>query len=132
MKSATFIVETEAHRGYAIRYMEREALPFQVEIGPAKEQRSITANARLWLLHTMAAEHTGYSPEEMHEFSLCRYFGYTEIEVKDLFTGEILMKRVPRERSSTKDRAKFAQFMEATEIWYGNELGCWLPAGEYA
>src|SRR5690606_13027905 len=42
--------------------------PWDITIEPHKQQRSNTQNARLWALHTRAAEHTGYSPEEMHEF----------------------------------------------------------------
>lgn len=79
------------------------------------------------MLHTAASEVTGYGKDEMHEEALCKHFGYTEVERKDLLTGEILTKRIPLKRSSTRDKKEFAEFMEATETWYGSEFGVWLP-----
>lgn len=128
----TFQVETEQQQEFLSKFVLRQPLPFQALLGPLREKRSTTANARLWALHTMAGNHLGYSAEEMHEFALCRHFGYTEQERTDLLTGEITKVRVPMKRSSTRDKKEFAEFMEATEIWYGEEFGCWLPAMEPA
>jgi hypothetical protein len=127
-----FQVETEQQREHLSRFVLRQPVPFQAQLGPLRRKRSNTANARLWLLHTMAGNHLGYSAEEMHEFALCRHFGYTEKERTDVLTGEITVQRIPNKRSSTRDTKEFAEFMEATEIWYGEEFGCWLPAMEAA
>lgn len=78
------------------------------------------------MLHTAASEVTGYTPDEMHEEALCKHYGYTEQERKDLFTGEIVIKRVPLKRSSTRDTKEFAKFSEFVENWYGSEFGVWL------
>ena len=126
MEERTFYVESDKQHALMCGFVLKQRAPYQLIIGPIQEQRSPTANARLWLLHTAASEHTGHSKEEMHEFALCRHFGYTEKEVKDLFTGEISSKRIPNKRSSTRNKAEFAAFMEATEIWYGSEFGVWL------
>jgi hypothetical protein len=128
MNRRTFDVETEQQREYLGRWIGRQVPPFHVEVGPILVQRTITQNARLWLLHTMAAEHLGYSPEEMHEFALCRHFGFTEKEVVDPLTGEVLQKRTPNKRSSARSKEEFRAFMDATEAWYGTEFGCWLPS----
>jgi len=121
-----FHVETEKQKEFIVGFLDRQFLPFQVVLGPIREQRSLAQNARLWLLHTAAGQITGYTPDEMHEEALCKHFGYTEVERKDLFTGEITTKRVPLKRSRTRDKKEFAEFMEATEIWYGSEFGVWL------
>lgn len=126
MNDRIFYVEDEKQRGYLLGHVGKIPLPFCASTGPLREQRSISANARLWLLHTAASDYTGYTKDEMHEHALCKHFGYVEKQVKDLFTGEILTKRVPLKRSSTRDKKEFAQFMEATEIFYGTELGVWL------
>jgi hypothetical protein len=126
----TFDVETEQHREHLSKFVLRRPLPFQALLGPLRKKRSTTANARLWLLHTMAGNHLGYSPEEMHEHALCHHYGYTEHELMDPLTGEIVTKRVPNERSSNKNTKEFAEFMFQTETWYGEEFGCWLPAQE--
>ena len=98
-------------------------LVWQIQVARWRKQRSVTANARLWKLHTLAAEHTGYSPAEMHEHALCRFYGFTERELTDPFTGEIVTKRIPLTRSSDKDTKAFAAFMESTEIWFIEEFG---------
>jgi len=128
----TFHVETEQQAEFLSRFVMRQHLPFQAQLGPLRRKRSTTANARLWALHKMAGDHLGYSAEEMHEFALCRHFGFTEKERTDVLTGEITMQRIPNKRSSTRDTKEFAEFMDKTEIWYGEEFGCWLPSMEPA
>lgn len=99
---------------------------WEVLIQRHRKKRGLGANARLWLLHTKAAEHTGYSPEEMHEFALARHFGFTEKQVVCPFTGEIEVKRIPLKRSSSRDTKEFAAFMEETESWYIATFGVFL------
>lgn len=130
MSERLYIVEDAKQVEYLCAQIKRRPVPFQAVVGPVRKPRTLSQNSRLWLLHTAASEVTGYTPEEMHEESLCKHYGYSEVERKDLFTGEIRMKRIPLKRSSQRERAEFAKFMEATEIWYGSEFGCWLPVGE--
>lgn len=99
---------------------------WEVLIQPHRKKRGITANARLWALHTKAANHTGYSAEEMHEFALARHFGFTEKEVVDPLTGELETKRIPLKRSSSRDTKEFAEFMAETESWYITTFGVFL------
>lgn len=106
--------------------------PHEVIVRPFIEKRGVNANARLWALHTLAAEATGYSPEEMHEHALARHYGYTEKQVVDPFTGEVVKKRIPLQRSSAQNRKKFAEFMEATEAWYIQEFGVFLDQRDAA
>lgn len=99
---------------------------WEVSIQPHRKKRGPNANGRLWALHTLAANHTGYSPEEMHEHALCRHFGFDEKQVIDPLTGEIEMKRIPLKRSSSRDTKEFAEFMEQTESWYISAFGVFL------
>ena len=89
-------------------------------VEPWHARRTISQNARLWKLHQLASEATGYQPEELHEMALCRHFGSEEIEVG----GQRYIR--PLKRSSTRDKKEFGAFMEATEAWYVAELGVWL------
>lgn len=123
MKS--FLIQTSDQRDRLKQYLDKRELPCQVEVGEPRKQRSDTANARLWLLHEMASKETGYTPEEMHEEALIRHFGYTEKLMPGGWT-----KRVPLKRSSTREPKEFSEFMEATEIWYASEFGCWLGQEE--
>jgi len=97
-----------------------EAHDVRVEVERWHDKRSTSANARLWLLHTKAAEVTGHSAEEMHEFALARYFGSEEVKI-----GNVILTR-PLKRSSALNTKEFAQFMEATEAWYISEFGVWI------
>lgn len=126
----TFVVEQEKQVEFLCGFLRRQVVPFQAIVGSVRKQRSLTQNNRLWALHTLAGEVTGYTPDEIHEEALCKHFGYTEQERKDLFTGEITMKRIPLKRSSQREKAEFAKFMDATEMWYGSEFGVWLPPME--
>jgi hypothetical protein len=96
--------------------------PWLMTVEPWRETRSHTQNARLWALHTLASQVTGYAPEEMHELMLCRFFGFEDVT----FGG--IKRQVPLKRSSTRDKKEFAEFMEATESFYISELGVWLGA----
>lgn len=101
-------------------FLGKQDLPLNVEVREHVPKRSNNANRRLWALHTLAADVTGYSPEDMHEFSLCRFFGFSEQTI-----GKIT-RRVPIKRSSQRDKTEFAKFMESTEEWYATDFGCWL------
>lgn len=97
------------------------AKPWEIILRPYIGKRTETQNARLWKLHSLAAEVTGYTVEELHEEALIRFFGHAE---KKMPSGWI--KRVPLKRSSQRDKKEFGAFMEATEAFYVSELGVWL------
>lgn len=121
MINRVFQVETAQQQEYLSRFVLKQPVPFQVEVGPIKEARSLTQNARLWKLHSLAAEVTGCSPARMHEDMLAEHFGYTE---KRLPSGDL--ERIPLKRSSTRDKKEFGAFMEFVESFYGQQLGVWL------
>ena len=128
----TVILDSPERVAYAQRMIGKLPLDkvWDCRIEPHHEKRSLKANARLWALHAKAAAHTGYSPDEMHEFALQRYFGYSEVPVTDPITGAGLTKRVALKRSSVRNAGEFGEFMEATEAWYVSEFGVFLGDDE--
>lgn len=118
--SRSFVIETTDQRERLFSFLKARDLPFQVEYGPVREQRSLSQNNRLWALHALASKETGYEPGEMHELMLCRHFGTQELD----FAG--VRRVVPLKRSSTRDKAEFREFLEAVETFYASELGVWL------
>jgi hypothetical protein len=123
MQERRFLLDTPAHRDNAARYVGRIPVEdgiVELVVRPYVARRSVTANARLWALHAKAAEVTGHSAEEMHEFALMRHFGTREIQVAGI------TRTVPLKRSSGLDRREFGAFMEATEAWYIEAFGAWL------
>lgn len=120
----TFVLQTPDQRERFVSFLAKRDLPLQVDIGPVREHRTVSQNSRLWALHKLASDHTGYSTEEMHELMLVRFFGSKEIDI----SGHRLT--VPLKRSSTRDKAEFREFLESVETFYASELGVWLGKDE--
>ena len=121
----TIIVDRPQRRDYAIKVLSKlpveDGEVWDVVIGRHIARRSLTQNARLWLLHTAAAKHVGCSPDDLHEDRLCAVFGYTEVKLP---SGVI--KQVPLRRSSDLNKKEFGEFMEQVEAFYISELSVFL------
>ena len=126
MTERRFQITDDLQRQRLKQFIDRRELPFQAEIGPLKEPRSLSQNARLWALHTLAAAVTGYTPEEMHELMLCKFFG-----TKEIACGGVT-RTVPLKRSSARDKGEFRAFLENVENFYAADLGVWLGMDEIA
>ena len=122
MTERQFILRNEFVRKNVIAYLEKLDIKTAIEVlvRPFIEKRSLDQNARLWKLHELAAEHTGHAAEEMHEFSLMRYFGTKEISIGQL------VRLIPLKRSSQRNKKEFRDFMESTEAWYISDFGVYL------
>lgn len=120
MSERTFRIEDDLQRQRLQQFISARKLPFQVDVGPIREQRTIPQNSRLWALHQLAASATGYTPDEMHELMLCKFFGTKEIEVGGL------RRTVPAKRSSARNKDEFREFLDSVENFYASELGVWL------
>ena len=92
--------------------------PVRITLDEYVDKRTSDQNARLWKLHTLAANEVGVSAEDMHEEMLCQHYGYTEIRLP---SGRI--KNVPLKRSSQRNKKEFSLFMEFCEAFYATELG---------
>lgn len=125
-----FVLKNERQAALAITAVQklevRAKKPWVVTIEPHFEKRTTQANARLWALHALMANHVGVTPAEMHEEALCRYFGYREVQIGPF------IRRVPLQRSRMQDKATFQAFLFATEAWYLEEFGVYLPEREGA
>lgn len=119
----TWVIETEQQRDRLALYLARIPVtqPQQVTIADHIEKRSSEQNARLWKLHSLAAEVVGCGAEEMHEEMLCEHFGAHEVKMP---SGAI--RRVPVKRSSARNKREFSAYMEFVEAFYADKLGVWL------
>jgi hypothetical protein len=123
METRSFQIENEDQHRKLLLFIKGRTPPYQVDVGPIREQRSLSQNSLLWKLHTLVAAATGNTVEDMHEEALCRYFGYNEVKMP---TGWI--KRVPLKRSSAREKKEFSLFLQSTEAWYASEFGIWLDS----
>lgn len=122
MNERRYIVTTQRQVENVSRFLKGLELskPLELIVREYIEQRTTNQNSRLWSLHALASEVTGYRPDDLHELALKRFFGTKEVKVGD----DVLV--VPLKRSSMRDKKEFAAFMEATEQFYIEHLGVWL------
>ena len=132
MSAARIVVlDSEDRREYLLRLLARIKIDppkvrWDVSIAEHVDRRSNEQNKRLWALHTLASEITGYTPEEMHELCLCQHYGFSEHEAKNPFTGEIQLMKTPLKRSSQRDKKEFRKFLDFVEDYYVANLGVFL------
>lgn len=123
-ETRSFQIENDDQHRKLASFLRSRVPPYQVDFGPIRQQRSLSQNSRLWALHTLAAQETGHSPEELHELMLCKFMGTKEIEVAGI------RRTVPLKRSSTREKQEFRQFLDNVENFYASELGVWLGKDE--
>lgn len=104
--------------------MRTRVPPYQCDVGPVREQRTLPQNSRLWALHQLASKETGYTPDELHELMLCKFFGTKEVELGGV------KRTVPAKRSSAREKQEFREFLDNVENFYASELGVWLGKEE--
>jgi len=126
MQPALYILDTPEKRERCAKRVL--ALPldgevWQVSVKPWQPQRSVEANRRLWALHQLAAEKTGHSVDELHEFMKYKFLPHAYVKV-----GKQTIE-VPG-RSSKLTSKEFRDFMDQVEAFYISELGVLL--GEFA
>lgn len=96
---------------------------WDVRIAEWEPRRSVEANRRLWALHQAAAQVTGHSIDEMHEFCKYKFLPHAFVNVN----GQVIEVPAKSSKLTSKD---FRDFMDAVEAFYISELGVVL--GEYA
>lgn len=117
-----FVVDTPAKLARVaglIQKLPLEGLMWDIAIRQWRPRRSVDSNKRLWALHKLAAEHTGHSIEDMHEWAKRQFLprhkvmvGNVELEVSG--------------SSAVLNKKDFGAFMEQVESFYISELGCFL------
>lgn len=99
-----------------------------VEIKQYRRKRSLDQNAFFWGVPIkILSEHTGHSPDDLKEYLLGEWSGWTEYEIE----GRKFSK--PAIPSTTKlDTLQFTRFLEFIEMWAASKLGISIPRpGEY-
>ena len=124
MESKSFAIETDQQQQRLAQFISSRKPPFQCDVGPIREQRTLSQNSRLWALHSLASKETGYTPDELHELMLAKFFGTKVIEVGGV------SREVPAKRSSAREKKEFREFLDAVETFYASQLGVWLGQDE--
>ena len=124
MNERTFVISGRIGWEKFLSYAGKLDFPFQVVLGAVRTPRNLEQNDRLWALHGLASEQTGYTKVDLHEMMLCEATGFTELKLGNQ------VKRIPLKRSSGMSVREFAEFMSFVDDYYARELGVWLEPGE--
>lgn len=124
VEQRSFQIETDDQHRKLLSFLRARPVPYQIDFGPIREQRTLPQNSRLWALHQLASKETGHTPDELHELMLCKFFGTKDVE----FAG--IKRTVPLKRSSVREKAEFREFLDQVENFYASELGVWLGKDE--
>ena len=131
MTPRIFIIENSDQLDRVTKVILRlKDFPLEVTARDYIKQRSKPQNARLWKLHGLASEQTGYTPAEMHDLCLCQHHGSVDREVTNPFTGAKELKQTPLKRSSQRNTKEFRLFLDFVEDYYAQNLGLWLNPEE--
>ena len=123
MSERKFILRNDFIRSNLVAFLKGLSLGelTEVIVRPYVEKRTNPQNRRMWLLHGMAGAQVGCSSEDMHEDTLCHFYGYEEVRLPSGAT-----KRKPMKRTSGMNKREFSEHMQRLEAFYISELGVWL------
>lgn len=69
-------LSTDRDRDRWLDFIKSQPLPLEVQGGPWKEPRKLTANAYLWaFVYAPLVEVAGHDPESWHEYFCIQHFG---------------------------------------------------------
>ena len=97
---------------------------WRVTIAPYVKNRTTDQNNLLWAFYTEIANHTGHTPEEIHEYCKAAFLAPKIITVG---------KDTKEYRTTTKlTTAEFSDYIERIYAFAAGELGVRLPVPEEA
>lgn len=119
MQPQTFILDNPAKRqrvSSLIAKLPLEGQIWDVVVREYEPRRGNDANRRLWKLHTLAAEVTGHSVDELHELMKWRFLPRSVVKIGDI-------EQEVAGSSSRLTKAEFHDFMCRAEEFYISQLG---------
>jgi hypothetical protein len=118
-----FILDSPAKRDRLVKLLAKLPISdgeiWEARVSRYQPRRSVDANRRLWALHQLAAQHTGHSADELHEFCKMKFLAHRTVKI-----GKH-EREVPA-RSSKLNKRQFHDFSEQVEAFYISELGVFL------
>lgn len=113
---------------FAAQLSELRDGPVELRVSRQRATRSTSANARYWVgIVAPIAEHTGYSPEEIHEILKAKFLP-KRLAVQD-GNGEIRGEFVIGGTTTTLTPADFSEYCDRAERWAAEDLGVRFPSG---
>jgi hypothetical protein len=110
-----YILVDERRKQDAMDYVTKldGSVVFEVVIRPYKKNRSRSQNNTMWMWYEDLSEHTGYTPEELHEVLKAEFLGYDVF----LYKGCYCIKPKSTTELTTKAMAVFLNKIEVLAKW---------------
>lgn len=103
-----------------------EGKDIDLEIGPHKDSRSLRQNRWYWgQILGLISEHTGYEPEELHEYFKSRFLP-KRVALADC-NGVVVDDKVVGGSSAKLDIEAFGEYCESIRKFAAEELGVVIP-----
>lgn len=104
----------------------REGCEVEVEVTRRRATRSIQQNAYYWAVAVhLLSEHTGYTPEEVHEFLKAKFIPKKMAIAKG--NGEIVDEYVLGGSTRRMNTIEFGEYLETVRRWAAEELDVVIP-----
>lgn len=89
---------------------------YEIEVVKRRVKRSGAQNRLLWAIYTAIADHTGHTPEEIHEAAKALFLPPEVVKIggKEVTVSGSTAKR---------DVAEFSDYVERVQSWARNDLG---------
>lgn len=105
--------------------------PVTVRIERKRASRSLQANAYYWaVVVAHLSEHTGHTPEELHEYLKARFLPKTLAIANG--NGEIVDEFVIGGTTTKLDVVQFYEYVQEIKQWALDSLGVLIPEPEVA
>ena len=106
-----------------------ETWELEIAIKRVRATRSIQQNRWYWgCLVQLVADHTGYSPEEIHDIYKAKFIP-KHVSLAD-GNGEVVAEFVIGGSTRKLDKGQFAEYCEAIRAWASDELNVTIPDPE--
>ena len=94
--------------------------PWAVKIYPYKKNRTLNQNDLMWVYNTEIANHTGHTPNEIHEHCKGQFLSPRTVTVNG--------KTTEYRTTTTLNTAEMSEYLERVRAWAHVDLGVTLSA----
>ncbi len=104
----------------------REGAEVEIEVTIRRATRSLQQNAYFWgVVVQMISEHTGYAPDEVHEFLKMKFIPKKLAVCKG--NGEIVDEFVVGGSTRKMNTVEFGEYVESIRQWAAESLDLYIP-----
>lgn len=130
IKAGRLMIRNRAQFDAAIGGL-KDGWEVEVEVSRLRATRSQQANRFYWgVVLDALAQHTGYTPEELHDLMKCRFLPKERAFLDG--NGDVVEQYVLGGSTRGLDTAEFAEYVNKIREWASSVLNCYIPDADEA